>query len=79
MPKLGFEPQISSFTYWHPTIEQLRHRYQFRIRVALFRIVNASITFSQSWVEISEEGLILSWYLCLSDSMVERQCIKLEI
>ena len=24
-------------------------------------------------------GLILSWYLCLSGSMIERQCIKLEI
>ena len=47
--------------------------------IALFKIVDACITFWQSWVEIWEEGLILSWYLCLSGSVVEHQCIKLEI
>ena len=30
--KLGFEPQISSFTHWHSTIESLRHRYLLRIK-----------------------------------------------
>ena len=30
--KLGFEPQISSFTHWCPTIGPLRHRHQLRIK-----------------------------------------------
>ena len=41
--------------------------------------MNACVTFWESWVEIWEKGMILSWYLCLSGSMIERQCIKLEI
>ena len=42
-------------------------------------IVNVCITFWESWFEVWEEGLIVSSYLCHSGSMIERQCIKLEI
>ena len=44
-------------------------------------IVRVMITFRESWIEIWMTGrdMFLSWYICLSGSMVGRQCIKLEI
>ena len=72
--KLGFEHQISSFTHWCPTIGPLIHRYQLRIKPSSHTSTqdsqNVMHTFWESCVEVREEGLILSWYLCLSGPMV---------
>ena len=47
--------------------------------IVLLRIVNITFWESLGLKYAWEEGLILNWYLLLSDSMVVQQCIKLEI